>query len=69
MKIKEEYVTLRNLLRWDMPSEVKEFLKKPSAFKKVKNLEIEQFSVISDWYHYAILEMTFLENFHKLIFL
>jgi hypothetical protein len=26
MKIKEEYVTLRNLLRWDMPSEVKEFL-------------------------------------------
>ncbi len=46
-------------------SEVKEFLKKPSAFKKVKNLEIEQFSVISDWYHYAILEMTFLENFQS----
>jgi len=31
----------------------------------IKSLEIDQFSVIADWYHYAILELTFVSNFQS----
>lgn len=36
---------------------------KPESEMKLRNLELEYFKLISDWYHYAILELTNVEGF------
>ena len=32
---------------------------------EVERIEIDRFRIVSDWYHYAILELTFLEGFES----
>lgn len=44
-------------------SEVKSILKKSKNKKQVKDLTIDTFKIISDWYHYAILQLIGSENF------
>lgn len=43
--------------------EVKSLLQKSKSKKKVKDLTIDTFKAISDWYHYAILQLIDSENF------
>jgi uncharacterized protein (TIGR02147 family) len=48
-------------------SEKKEFLHRITLYKreakKFKEIHLEYFKVIADWYHFAILEMTYLSEF------
>jgi len=51
----------RKLKRRD--PKVMEFLTKNPRFKNPRVIDIELFQIISDWYHAAILELSFLEEF------
>lgn len=35
------------------------------AYSEPDHIEVEKFKVISDWYHYAILELTFVDGFQS----
>ncbi len=51
------------------PSELEDFLNGPktelSPEQRYQNLAMDHFLVISDWYHYAILELTLVEGFQS----
>jgi uncharacterized protein (TIGR02147 family) len=47
----------------DFPDEITQDLRRLSRRTTFTCLDVDQFRIIADWYHYAILEMTRLEDF------
>lgn len=45
------------------PSKIQDLLFKPEVDEKYENLSADNFAIISDWYHYAILELLEVKNF------
>ncbi len=47
----------------DFPEEITRDLRRLSEKTTLTSLDVDQFRIIADWYHYAILEMTRLDDF------
>jgi len=47
------------------PEEVQKYIGSTSARPQYQNLAIDHFTMIADWYHYAILELTLVKGFQS----
>ncbi len=54
--------TIHDYIFEEKASQLQNYVSKPSAYH---SLSSDQFEVISDWYHYAILELISVEGFQK----